>query len=541
VKVDPRDLGTELGTTCREARVSLSLGETKKVLDDTLTWEQPPGTKEFPVGDLADGRYTLAVTPAGWREPLTGTFERVRFPFEGNTLGITNAVLPPFTPMAVKDSTVSVVLRDYAVDGLGLWRSVKAAGNVSAGGPEELLAAPMALVADGKPLSGAGAFTKTAAHEVVYEGKAEHVAVAVATKCTTEYDGCMKVELTLSPGGQKSEVGGEKTDPRTLTPGTLTSLWLDIPLKDALMPLWHVSTTGLRINPAGATPQGEGAVWDSTKFPDGNWFGSFKCYLWLGAEERGLCWFADNDAGWVLATDAKGQMQPSAGMWARREYLKRIWVLHRLFGPKDALPAMMIHMTNTHIVPYMDWNDENLDLEWKDAPDPAQTKYGHEFLRAESLGRQSGNVPDAIAHAQGKASPEEMERALRTRFGALMVHEIRTGWHSYRYRLLDNVKAFGYGEDDCRVFNYWDARPPVKASDPECKWLLLQKGGELMLLLCTWNPEERDVTAQLDDAALGMKPAQAHNDEKPDEAYAFDGKALKLRLPGYGVALARIK
>jgi hypothetical protein len=97
------------------------------------------------VGDLADGEYTLTVTLDGWKEPLVRTFTRKHFPFEGNKLGITDEVLPPFTPIKVKGKTVSVVYRDYEVGGLGLWSSIKAAGNVSAGGPVELLAGPMSL------------------------------------------------------------------------------------------------------------------------------------------------------------------------------------------------------------------------------------------------------------------------------------------------------------------------------------------------------------------------------------------------------------
>lgn len=771
VQVDPRELDEELGKTCREAETVITTADGKTiVVRETIAWEKAPGLRELPVGDLAEGEYTLTVTVPGWKDPLVRSFKRVKFPFEGNTLGITDEVLPPFTPMQVKDSTVSVVLRDMEVDGLGLWRSVKAAGNVSAGGPEDLLAAPMALVADGVALKGKGRFVKTAPHMVVYEGGAEHPAVKVTTRCTTEMDGCMKVELTLEPveaGGQKSEVGGQKSE-------TLNSLYLDIPLRDALMPLWHVSTTGLRVNPAGAILAGEGLVWDASRTPDGNWFGDFLPYLWFGAEERGLAWFADNDAGWVHSLDAKGQpnkagqelfrkdgvltlrinlvqapitidtprrivfglmaspakpmpedwrqrgfarsstfnmgyasssrfcgktpwaqdftiadwvyrqrtgkggpsqeekdawiarvfpadmdanvksnlvklavnsflgqfkgqyyakmyfdefhttsvyepeshvfqsewsgnwhrnlasvptdrnndgvnvmnivrshqdfacwyaaewikrgvgiyfdnsfpmrgydtlttsayrlpngrIQPSAGIWARRDYLRRIWTLHRLLGPKEAARvAMMIHMTNTHILPYMVWNDENLDLEWKDAGVPAQTKYGHAFLRAESLGRQTGNVPDAIAHAQRTAGVEP-EIATRTRFGTLMVHEIRPTWTLNYRKLYDLVKAFGYGNDDCRIFNYWDAGAPVAIDDPECKWLLLEKDGERLLLLCTWNGEARDVKIALKTAT----PLQEASDaETPETTFAVEGNALTMPMASYGVRLLRLR
>ena len=66
--------------------------------------------------------------------------------WEGNTLGMTDKVLPPFTPVTVKGQQVGVVLRNYMLDGLGLFAQV-----TSQEAP--LLAAPMRLVADGTLMS----------------------------------------------------------------------------------------------------------------------------------------------------------------------------------------------------------------------------------------------------------------------------------------------------------------------------------------------------------------------------------------------------
>jgi hypothetical protein len=283
--VDTRELGQQAGSI-KSGRLTIQGPAGKVALEQALKWEAPPFQQEFKVGDLADGEYQLTVTLDGWKDPVVRTFKRKHFPFEGNKLGITDKVLPPFTPVQVAGRQVSVVDRQYAVGGLGLWDSVKAMDR-------ELLAAPMALVADGgQVLEGTGKFTATEPAAAVYEGRAEHPAALVTTRCTTEVDGCMKVELTLAPGRPGEE---------------LKSLWLDIPLRDAEVPLWHVTSTTLRVNPAGATPKGEGAIWTSQQFSDGNWFGNFKCYLWLGDVQRGLCWFADNDRGWELGLDEKGE------------------------------------------------------------------------------------------------------------------------------------------------------------------------------------------------------------------------------------------
>ena len=763
VSVDTRELGKQVEAASKKAAVVLTGPGGKELLREAMTLEKTPAVKEFPVGDLADGVYKLAVAVDGWKDPFVREFQRIHFPWEGNTLGITDRVLPPFTPIQIRGQQLSVVQRDYQLDGLGLWDQAASQGR-------NLLAAPMTLVVDGQSsLVGQGKFVETRPDRAVYEGSARHAAVRVKTRSTTEVDGCTKFVLTLEPG----EAGRE-----------LKSLWLDIPLVDKEMPLWHVSTTGLRINPAGDTPPGEGEIWNSRQFPDGNWFGNFKCYLWLGAEERGLCWFADNDRGWALRVDERnpdksapcqqlfrkagvltlrvnlvqepltlteprtitfglmaspgkpmkpnwrrigiaetsafnmgyatpasfcakmpwgndfviadwayqrrtghagptreeidawkqrnfpqdmdpkfrqgaidlalgpflgnfrpeqkyykmyfeefhttaqvhpeshvfmgewtggwqgplldhatldghkmwgigtggivasyrdfacwyaaqwvrrgigiyfdnafplrsydplttaayrlpgGQIQPSAGIWARREYLRRVWVIHRTLAPRDALPAMMIHMTNTHILPYMVWNDENLDLEWKFGPEPQQSKFHHAFLRAETLGRQTGNVPWALDRIMDAKSKQQEAVAVRTRFGTMMVHEIR--WWDVRkedqtlYKLMTD---FGYGADDCKVFNYWDEGFPIRAGDPEAKTLLLRRGGELMLLVCTWNPQPAKVAFSLDLKKLAVSPAAASDVEKPDIPLAYDPGAgrLTLDLEGYGVRLVRLK
>lgn len=711
---------------------------------------------------LAPGVYTVAAGTDGedgaWVERQTTELVREGFVWEGNNLGIADKVFPPFEPIRVEDRTARVTLRSHRFDGLGFWESLTVSGNVSAGGPRELLAAPIRLVADGKDaLNGNGAFTRKAGNRVVYEGRAEHPAAVVETRNTLEEDGCMKVELTLRPP--------ERTERE------LRSLHLEIPLVDALMPLWHACNAGLRSNPAGYAPPGEGLVWRSLKHgialnrPTPGWLNDFLPYVWLGAEERGLAWFADNDAGWILdpevaalelhrqggvltlrvnlvqrptaitqphtivfglmASPAKpmpenwratlpgnmwiyagrvpgyrtydwmgsqywgsdhhfaakypvnrdfsildkmqeaaltkranlepfrqawaarnlgdafptggnrpreqiydllkvsldwasrlpGDMavyweefvaicrshpelntfgwewtgghgtrpnvcrsyqdfacwygaeflrrgiglyfdntfmelaydpatssayywgndnvQPSAGIWARREYLRRIWMLHRQLPPADARPPMILHMTNTQILPYMVWNDVNLDLEWHDRTLPRQAAFRPDLLRAEGLGRQTGNLPEALSmqHVRGDLSF----------FGAMMVHEMRAWFVDPRARaMLQKMLEFGYGREGCEVINYWADPPAMTTTDPLCKWLLLRNGEKLLLLVCTWNKEPATVTFAFDAKALGLTPAAGVNAENPEETHPVTDGALTLALTGYDVRLVRL-
>ena len=770
VYVNPDELG-EQAEGIREATISVLGPDNKPVTENIMKWEKAPAEQRLDVGKLAEGTYTARISLKGHDKTYTRPFTRQYFPWEDNGLGETNAVYPPFEPVEVEGRTVRVVMRRHEVGGLGFWNSVMARGNDKGAEYEELLAGPIALhVEDGAVLEGTGEFTSTEPHAVVYEGKAAHPAVTVKTRTTTEFDGCTKVELTLAPPGARESAAD------TPTP-TLDTLYLDIPIRDSMAPLFHATTTGLRQNPAGFTPRGTGRVWDGRDHPDGNWFGNFKPYIWVGAEERGLCWFADNDRGWelktgdepadfapcqelirrdgvlhmrinfvqkplvikeprkivfgLMASPAKpmpgnwrkvlfehdapdrqfieligaqywgspsimyskypingdfsgldkmqelrmggkmgdfwryynarnlsgdisdstymspkkvrqlmgiafrrsqrvghnyfcvyweefhrtlnyhpevpvfkeewsgnytgtghhcypesyldfacyyaaqfirrgigtyfdntfpkraydpvttaayrlpnGQMQPSANMWRHRRYLRRVWTLHAQMGSDRFPPIMMLHMTNTHIVPYMVFNHANYDLEWFYGPEPLQSKFTPDLLRAESIGLQTGNYPLALAHVRGpgkgRTSAEARRKARKTRFAGLMVHEIRTRpTGEIDRQLLNRMVEFGYGGEGCKVVNYWDKKTPVKPSDQRVKWLLMRRGDSAMLLLCTWNPEPATAKIGLDTRALGFDP-KAAADAETDQAVPWKDGTLSLELEGYGARLIRI-
>jgi hypothetical protein len=231
-----------------------------------------------------------------------------------------------------------------------------------------------------------------------------------------------------------------------------------------------------------------------------------------------------------------GDIQPSAGVWAHREYQKRMWVLHQKLGPADTKALMMVHMTNTQLIPTMVWNEANLDLEWFYGPEPQQSKYPHDLLRAESLGRQAGCIPLVIAQVQDAKSKEEEARAYRTQFGTMLVHDIRT-WHSGLAGRPEGklVLDFGYGQPDCQVLNYWDDGYPVQVNDPQCKSILLKRGGEMLLMLVTWNAQPATVSVGFNS------PVASAVDAETKQTLPLATGKLSLPLEGYGVRFVRLK
>ncbi len=267
------------------ATVRLTGGDGRKILSVEGTLDGTMHSLKTP--QLPDGVYTLraAVTVNG--EELRSApvvFLAASFPWENNQLGVTDEVFPPYEPIRVENETVSVVLRDYRMNGFGLWDSAVSQGR-------ELLAAPVRVhgrTADGDACAwtfGEGKWAVTQPHRAEYRARAACPAATVETVSEIEMDGMMKVTMRLAPGRDGK---------------TIERLWLDIPLRASEATLMHEDTGTLRYNYSGVIPDGRGTVWRShrTTFR-GGWRNAFTGYVWAGGAERGIAWFAENDKGWI--------------------------------------------------------------------------------------------------------------------------------------------------------------------------------------------------------------------------------------------------
>lgn len=277
-----------LGKQCRSVTVRVTQQESEICLLETVLPVKDGVSDEVRLAlpPLA-GRYEAQFTLAGLPEPLvlTKPFVRESFPWEGNNLGISGEIYPPYEPVKVDGHNVSVVLRRYTLNGFGLWDKLVTQGR-------DILAGPITLRYTTP--TGEGTWGQ---QQVTFDAQSSTPQQAVFTACsvsnavradavsTVEVDGCMKVEMDLLPGS---------------APGQILKLWIDIPLKNKEAPLFHEVSDYIRKNYSGFTPPGEGVVWDSSKSKrTARWQNPFTSYIWLGAEERGLCWFAENDRNWI--------------------------------------------------------------------------------------------------------------------------------------------------------------------------------------------------------------------------------------------------
>jgi hypothetical protein len=239
---------------------------------------------------LADGQYDarlfLEGAPNGDKPFKTVRFRHIEnFPWKNNAIGLSDVIIPPFTPLTVKKKTIGVIGRDAEMSNAGLWRQVTSLG-------KPLLAEGMQLRdAAGGAVKGTLRITEQKPTRVVTVADWNTGGLTGRTTSEWDYDGMMKVTLELFGSEAK--------------PGKTGGLDLLIPIRDTEAPFMHVCGEGLRSNYGGSVPTGEGEVWNSTKASRERLLGSFIPYIYLGGEERGLVWFASNDRDWILDESGK--------------------------------------------------------------------------------------------------------------------------------------------------------------------------------------------------------------------------------------------
>ena len=284
VKVDLSALETR--DQVESARVAVrGKGQTAALAEHTLRFEDAAAESIFDVPELPDGEYEIAAYLQGGpgvpEKPVVAEFERRHFPWEGNKLGLSNAVIPPFEPLEVKAGSVRCVLREYRLNPAGLWDQITADGR-------PLLAGPMRweIRSGGKALAlrAAAPQVETAlAHRVVTRSRWRAGGLAAEVRGEYDYDGMCKVWLSLAASAQ-----------------TVDRVSLVAPLRNDMVRYMHACGDGLRHNFSGRAPAGEGRVWDSSKGNKVRIVGTFYPYIYLGHAARGLAWFADSDRDWVL-------------------------------------------------------------------------------------------------------------------------------------------------------------------------------------------------------------------------------------------------
>ncbi len=227
---------------------------------------------------LANGKYTVSAELLKGGKPEIysneNTFEMVNYPWVGNKLGEENIVLPPWTPIKVKNVgrsiNISVWGRQYKFRNNPLPYSIISQG-------KELLEEPVNLYFKGQgnqdvmPQWRRFRIIKSSPEKVIMEAQGKAEGYNIEAKSRVDYDGFYWISLKFSSGKGK-EIEG---------------LRLDISMRKSFCPLFQYDTSR------------------NDWFPDKFWSSSFQPYIWIGNDKAGLEWFAQSDQYWYAKAPNK--------------------------------------------------------------------------------------------------------------------------------------------------------------------------------------------------------------------------------------------
>jgi hypothetical protein len=265
---------------------------------------QLPDLKEYTAAKNPAGTYKMSLITDGLGyAPIVIPFERKIFAWEGNQLGQSKRLVPPFTALQVKDGkVVDVILRSMTMSGTGLFQAIEADG-------EELLE-PGGIVLEATihgetylAKSTAFRFVKQDDFEAVVEAGWQAGPVQAKATCMIAYDGVTWYSFQLQPCAEPIE-----------------NLRLKAAFPERMVPLYHACTDGLRFNNGGAMPKGNGLIWKSGDAARGEIQNDFVPYIWVGKEGPGLSFFADSDKGWVHSANV-----PSQELYRKNGTIEMIW------------------------------------------------------------------------------------------------------------------------------------------------------------------------------------------------------------------------
>ncbi len=248
---------------------------------EIATFPKDVGRCALPLANAPEGDYEVraALLDAAGKEITRAVvpFTRPGPPvWSGNTLGLADKVLPPWTPLRVvgaggmrakqgRPVTLGCWGRRYEFG--GLLRQVRSAG-------ANLLARPVTLeaVIGGKTVTlstAASRLEKATDTRATLSSTVAAAGLKVTARHQVEYDGYTWTNLTVDPA-------------RPLRVGELRLTWR---MPRAQATLMHADAFQWINNPAGSLK------------PEG-WSSDFTHFFWLGNEERGLSWYAESPRGW---------------------------------------------------------------------------------------------------------------------------------------------------------------------------------------------------------------------------------------------------
>lgn len=199
--------------------------------------------------------------------------------WQGSQAGITDRLLPPWTPVEAADGQVKVWGRTYRFDGpLPMPSGVETR-------EKQVLAGPVTLLgkAEGQELRWTGGACKVIESRpsaARLQGQADSAHLQCEGTITVEFDGMIRCDLALRP--KQASVN-------------LQELVLEMPMPAEHAKYFHFY------------PGRWGSAYNSRALPPEGWKSEFLPFFWFGDEERGLAWFSESDRNFFHPNPKRAQ------------------------------------------------------------------------------------------------------------------------------------------------------------------------------------------------------------------------------------------
>ena len=204
-----------------------------------------------------------------------GPYPEHGYPWENNSLGITDSVPKPWTELEYNGDRVRVWGREFDFGGGMMPRQIINQGKRLFAGPPRLT-----MVIDGKTLSDGGAtkWVTRAGHMAVRRTTAQIARCRVEAVSSLEYDGFLRIDLTIEP----------------LSPSVLTKLQMSFPLRRETASVFS-HYLDYDFDRQWVDRHGVVKSFGTTDAPV-----SMKFYptVWVGNQNVGMEWACETNAGW---------------------------------------------------------------------------------------------------------------------------------------------------------------------------------------------------------------------------------------------------
>ncbi len=190
--------------------------------------------------------------------------------------------------------------------------------------------------------------------------------------------------------------------------------------------------------------------------------------------------------------DQDGKIHSRVGILALRDLVKRLAVLMDQMNVSPRL--LMIHMTNSLIIPGHSFCDITYDWEMEYGTKDFQDRFSLDFIRAESTGKQIGAlgaVLEGIHNVENLPGndKENMKRLTRTSLALQLLHEIISNTRSHAcdpgviFEVRNIMHNFGIADKKCKFVGYWQKDSKVKVSGGDFKCSYYINGNKIMLIV----------------------------------------------------------